>query len=180
MDGSASVQFYGKDHFQLIKDSLKSFIRTFNVSSDATHVGIIVYSTNATVVFKLDRYSSQKGVHEAIDNMTYPAGGTYTGQALTKAAEDLFGPSSSRPGNVSKFLVLVTDGVSTDDVTQSAAVINSSGVVTYVVGIGQNYDRSQLLQIAVNVPDHVFEAQFKTLSEAFSMIRGKICQGNNF
>lgn len=176
IDGSASVQFYGKDNFQIIKDSIKTFIRTFNVSSDLTRVGVIVYSTNATVVFKLDSYTTQSDVEQAIDNIRYPAGGTYTGKALTKASEDLFDPSSARPGNVSKILVVLTDGVSTDDVTQPAALLKNINVVPYVVGIGSNYDLSQLEQIAVNATDLVFRTEFNTISETFNRLRGKICQ----
>lgn len=171
------MQFYGKDNFQIIKDSIKTFIRTFNVSSDLTRVGVIVYSTNATVVFKMDNYTTQSDVEQAIDNIRYPAGGTYTGKALTKASENLFDPSSARPGNVSKILVVLTDGVSTDDVTQPAALLKNINVVPYVVGIGSNYDLSQLEQIAVNATDLVFRTEFNTISETFNRLRGKICQG---
>lgn len=178
MDGSASVAFYGEDNFQLIKESMKSFVRSFNVSSSTTRVGVIVYSTNSTVAFTLNQYSSERDIIEAIDNITYPSGGTYTGQALNQAAKVLFSNGTVR-GNVSKILVVITDGVSTDDVTGPAALVNETGVNTYVIGIGQNYDRSQLLQIAHNVPDHVFQAEFNSLQVAFSSVRETICLGNN-
>jgi len=178
VDGSASVKFYGEDNFRLIKESMKSFVRSFNVSSSTTRVGVIVYSTNSTVAFTLNQYSSERDVEEAIDNMTYPNGGTYTGQALNDAAKVLFSNETVR-GNVSKILVVITDGVSTDDVTGPAALVNETGVKTYVIGIGQNYDRSQLLQIANNVPDHVFQAEFNSLQVAFSNLRETICLGNN-
>lgn len=147
------------------------------MSSGLTRVGVIVFSTNATAVFKLDSYTTQSDVEQAIDNIKYPAGGTYTGKALTKAAEDLFGPNSVRSSNVSKILVVVTDGVSTDDVTQPAALLKNINVVPYVVGIGSNYDVSQLEQIAVNATNRVFNTEFNSLSETFIRLRGKICQG---
>ena len=178
VDGSASVNFYGEDNFQLIKESMKSFVRLFNVSSPTTHVGVIVSSTNSTVAFRLSQYSSERDVEEAIDNITYPSGGTYTGQALNDAAKVLFSNETVR-GNVSKMLVVITDGVSTDDVTEPAALVHETGVNTYVIGIGQNYDRSQLLKIANNVPDHVFQAEFNSLQNAFSRVRETICLGNN-
>ena len=171
------MQFYGKDNFQIIKDSIKTFIRTFNVSSGLTRVGVIVFSTNATAVFKLDSYTTQSDVEQAIDNITYPAGGTYTGKALTKAAEDLFGPNSVRSSNVSKILVVVTDGVSTDEVSQPATLLKNINVVPYVVGIGSNCDVTQLEQIAVNATNRVFKTEFNSLSETFIRLRGKICQG---
>ena len=179
VDGSASVKFYGEDNFHLIKESMKSFVRSFNVSSAKIRVGVIVYSTNSTVAFTLNQYSSFGDIEEAIDNITYPSGGTYTGQALNDAANILLSNETVR-GNVSKALVVITDGVSTDDVTGPAALVNETGVNTYVIGIGQNFDRPQLLQIAHNVPDHVFQAEFNSLQVAFSRVRETICLGNNF
>ena len=172
------MQFYGEDNFQLIKESTKSFVRSFNVSSATTRVGAIIYSTNSTVAFTLNQYSSEREIEEAIDNITYPGGGTYTGQALNDAANVLFSNETVR-GNVSKILVVITDGVSTDDVTGPAALVNETGVNTYVIGIGQNYDSSQLLQIAHNVPDHVFQAEFSSLQMAFSRVRETVCLGND-
>ena len=134
MDGSASVNFYGEDNFQLIKESMKSFVRSFNVSSSTTRVGVIVYSTNSTVVFTLNQYSSERDVEEAIENITYPSGGTYTGQALNDAANVLFSNETVR-GNVSKVLVVITDGVSTDDVTGPAALVNETGVTLTLLGL---------------------------------------------
>ncbi len=179
VDGSASVEFYGQGNFQRIKDSMKSFIRSFNVSSGATRVGVIVYSTNSTVAFTLNQFSSELDIEEAIDNITYPGGETFTGQALNDAARILFSNDTVR-ANVSKILVVITDGVSTDDVIQPAALINETGVTTYVIGIGQNYDRSQLLQIALGVKDHVFEVEFNDIQEAFSGVRETICLGKQF
>lgn len=178
VDGSASVNFYGDDNFQMIKESMKSFVDTFNVSSATTRVGVIVYSTNSTVAFTLKQYSNEGDVEEAINNVTYPSGGTYTGQALNDAANVLFSNETVR-GNVSKVLVVITDGVSTDDVTGPAALVNETNVNTYVIGIGQNYDHSQLLKIAHDVPDHVFQAEFNSLQNAFSRVRETVCLGNN-
>lgn len=173
------MEFYGQGNFQLITNSTKSFIRSFNVSSGATRVGAIVYSTNSTVAFTLNQFSSGMDIEEAIENMTYPGGETFTGQALNNAARVLFSNDTVR-GNVSKILVVITDGVSTDDVTQPAALINETGVTTYVIGIGQNNDRSQLLEIALDVNDHVFETEFNAIQEAFGRVRDTICLGNLF
>lgn len=162
---------------QPIKDSLKSFVRSFNVSSGATRVGAIVYSTNATVVFTLGQLTSEMDIKEAIDNITYPGGETFTGQALNDTARKLFSSVNVR-GNVSKILVVITDGVSTDDVTQPTALVNETGVIPYVIGIGQNHNSSQLLQIALGVMNHVFQAELSTIQDVFSRVRETICLGN--
>ena len=174
VDGSASVQFYGQDNFQKMNDFMKKLSRSFNVSSSNTRVGVIVYSTNSTLAFNLDQYSSINETEEAIDNITYPGGGTFTGQALRDAVTVLFKNDTVRP-NITQILVVITDGVSTDDVTLHANSLSSKFV--YVVGIGQNYDLSELKTIAGNKSERVFSAEFDTLQAVANSVRGKICLG---
>lgn len=174
VDGSASVQFYGQDNFQKMKDFMKKLTRSFNVSSSNTRVGVIVYSTNSTLAFSLDQYSSINETEEAIDNITYPGGGTFTGQALRDAVTVLFKNDTVRP-NVTQILVVITDGISTDDVTLHANSLSSKFV--YVVGIGQNYDLSELNKITGNKSERVFSADFDTLQAVGNSVRGKICLG---
>ena len=175
MDGSASVNFYGEDNFQKMKEFIKKLIRSFTVSSNKTRVGFIVYSTNSTLEFNLDQQSSYNETAEAIDKVAYPGGGTFTGLALNDAATMLFNNSIVRE-NVSQILLVITDGVSTDNVS-SHAIIPPSTLV-YAVGIGKNYDLSELKQIARDKSERVFPAEFNTLQEVANSVRGKICEGN--
>lgn len=175
IDGSASIQFYGKTNFQKLKDFVTKLTRSFNVSNNETRVGLIVYSTTSTLAFNLDRYSSLNRTVEAINNATYPGGGTFTGQALNLAATGLFNDSVIR-ANVSQVLVLVTDGVSTDDVIEPAGSLYS--VFVYVVGIGKNYELSQLQRIARDKQERVFPTEFDKLQNVADDVRGQICLGN--
>ena len=176
VDGSSSVEYYGKYNFQMIKDFMKNLTRSFNVSSYGTRVGVVVYSTNSTVAFTLDQYTSTEKVEEAIDNVVYPSGGTYTGKALHLAANNLFNDTVVR-GNIPKVLVLLTDGVSTDDVTQPAVLLANKDVIVFVLAIGQNIDYSQLTQIAHGQSEHVYRAEFTSLGFVKNEIRGAICSG---
>ena len=178
IDGSSSVQAYGEKNFQILKNFTKSLVLSFDASSGSTRVGVIVYSANSTVAFKLDQYSSYNGVEEAIDTISYPGGGTYTGKALNKAAIDLYSDAVVRE-NVPKVLVVITDGVSTDAVTQPAVLLNNSGVLVYVVAIGQNVDHTQLTEIAHGETEHVFTVEFHSLGIVTNDVRGAICRGTD-
>lgn len=175
IDGSASIQSYGKSNFQKLKDFVTKLTRSFNVSNNKTRVGLIIYSTISTLAFNLDRYVSLNRTIEAINNTTYPGGGTFTGQALNLAATGLFNDSVIR-ANVSQVLVLVTDGVSTDDVIEPAGLLSS--VFVYVVGIGKNYELSQLQRIAGDKLERVFPTEFDKLQHVADDVRGQICLGN--
>lgn len=178
VDGSASVKLYQEGNFQRIKVFMKNLIRSFNVSIGQTRVGAIVYSTNSTLVFRLDQYSTYNEVADAIDNMSYPGGGTYTGKALSEASSSLFKSAVVR-ADARKVLVLITDGVSTDEVTQPTALLHNNGVLVFVVGIGNDTDYSQLLQITHGQQDRVFSAEYNSLAVTANPIKGAICRGTN-
>ena len=179
VDGSSSVQAYGQNNFQMMKNFTKSLILSFDVSGGSTRVGVVVYSTNSTVAFKLNQYSNFNQVEQAIDGIPYPGGGTYTGKALNKAASDLYNDDVVRE-NVRKVLVVMTDGVSTDAVTQPAALLNDSGVLVFVVAIGQNVDHTQLTEMAHGKTEYVFTAEFHSLGIAINDVRGAICRGSEY
>jgi len=178
VDGSSSVQAHGENNFQMMKNFTKNLILSFDVSPGATRVGFMIYSTNSTIAFNLDQYSSYGEVEEAIDSISYPGGGTYTGKALDKAANNLYKDAVVRR-NVTKVLVIMTDGVSTDMVTQPAALLNDNGVLVYVVAIGQNVDHTQLTDIAHGKTEHVFTAEFYSLGIVINDVRGAICRGTD-
>lgn len=175
VDGSSSIEYYGENNFHMMKDFMKNLTRSFSVSSSGTRVGVIVYSTNSTVVFTLNQYASPERVEEAIDNIVYPSGGTNSGKALYQTANKLFDDAVVRD-NVPKVLVLLTDGVSTDDVIQPATLLNNKDVIVFVVGIGENINYSQLTQI-YGQSEHVFKSEFSSLGFVMNNIRGAICRG---
>lgn len=161
----------------MMKDFMKNLTRSFSVSSSGTRVGVVVYSTNSTAVFTLNQYASPERVEEAIDNIVYPSGGTYSGKALYQTANKLFDDAVVRD-NVPKVLVLLTDGVSTDDVIQPATLLNKKDVIVFVLGIGENINYSQLTQIAYGQSEHVFKSEFSSLGFVMNNIRGAICRGS--
>lgn len=177
VDGSSSIEYYGENNFHMMKDFMKNLTRSFSVSSSGTRVGVVVYSTNSTAVFTLNQYASPERVEEAIDNIVYPSGGTYSGKALYQTANKLFDDAVVRD-NVPKVLVLLTDGVSTDDVIQPATLLNNKDVIVFVVGIGENINYSQLTQIAYGQSEHVFKSEFSSLGFVMNNIRGAICRGS--
>ena len=160
----------------MINNFIKNLTRTFNVSSNETRVGVIIYSTSSTVAITLDQYSNISEIEEAIDNLRYPGGQTNIGQALNKSVTSLFNSSIVRQ-NVSKIMVVITDGISTDEVTGSLTLVNDTGVIPFVLGIGEGYDRSQLDQIALGVVQHVFTADVDSVGTITSSMREAICRG---
>ena len=160
MDGSASVQSDGENNLQHMKDLLINIVNPLDLTK--TRVGVIVYSTNSTLALPLDHYSSS--FSNQLDSIQFLGGGTFTGKALNDSVTILFNSSVVR-SSASKVLVVITDGVSIDDVDIPALLVNRSGITSLAVGIGRNYDRSQLTTIALGEEKRIFSAaEFTSLS----------------
>lgn len=174
MDGSASVQSDGENNLQHMKDLLINIVTTLDLSK--TRVGVIVYSTNSTLALPLDHWIS---FSNELDSIQFLGGGTFTGKALNDSVTSLFNSSVVR-SNASKVLVVITDGVPIDDVVIPALLVNRSGITSLAVGIGRNYDRSQLTKIALGEEERVFSAaEFTSLNETLFLndIGDAICRG---
>ena len=70
----------------------------------------------------------------------------------------------------------MTDGRSGDRVRNSALALHRSGIQTFAIGLGKNYDMKQLLQIASS-RKHVYVAGFRNLPNIVRVIKAKACKG---
>lgn len=85
-------------------------MRGFNIARDGTHVGIVVFSQKADVIFGFETYFSLPQILKAINGIRYPGRSTYTGRALDVVRTRLF-DASARQG-VPNILLVMTDGSS--------------------------------------------------------------------
>ena len=108
--------------------------------------------------------------------MSYPGGSTNTGKALLKAKSDVF-DKSARPG-IPNIAIIITDGVSGDNIGAPAQQLRDSGCTVFSVGVGDAYDMEQLREMATD-PDsqHVFKAKFESLESIVDAIVGVACNG---
>lgn len=160
-----------------MKDLLINTVTPLDLTK--TRVGVIVYSTNSTLALPLSHYSTLSSFSNELNSIQFLGGGTFTGKALNDSVTSLFNSSVVR-SNASKVLVVITDGVSIDDVFIPALLVNSSGITSLAVGIGRNYDRSQLSKIALDEEKRIFSAaEFTSLNGTLFLndIGDAICRG---
>lgn len=110
LDGSGSIDFQSPGNFEKCKTFLKNLVSSFNVAKDGTHVGLVVFSSNADIIFSFEKYLDANSMMAAIDKIQYPEQGTYTGKALDLVRTGLF-EVSARQG-VRDILIVMTDGAS--------------------------------------------------------------------
>ena len=178
LDESGSV---GSTNHQLGLRFMESVVSFYDISLDGTRVAVISFSIGANVEFDFDDHSTLQQVQNAIREIRYSGGYTYTGLALQSAAELFNDPSSSgtRPASagIPRVVVLITDGRSNIfSITQPAIDLRAAGVTVYSIGIG-NYNLDELLFIASDPDsDHVFLLQSYTDAAFFTqLLRGTTC-----
>lgn len=176
MDGSGSIEHFGSGNFNRCKKFAKDMVNNFEVSNSGTHVGLLLFSSSASVIFALDKYYDIASIEKAIDGIEYPEGGTYIGNALSMTKSGIIDVSAR--SNVHRIIIVMTDGASSDDVTGPSNALKEAGNSLYVLGIGTSTDISELNKIASDPEqDYVFHSGFDELDKAVKSIKEKACTG---
>lgn len=173
IDGSGSIEMYGKGNFKKCLDFLKSLTRAFVISPADTRVGAIVFSSRSELQFNFHQYTTQAQLETAIDNIKHPGYRTKTGLALTMSKDQLF--NDARPG-VPRVLVILTDGRANDDVVKPSEELREIGVVIFAVGLGKNYNEKQLISMAAT-KENVLTADFPDMMTIVTTLQEKLCKG---
>jgi len=71
-------------------------------------------------------------------------------------------------------LIVITDGISQDNVVVSANSLKRKGIEVFSLGFGHKFRRLQLQQIASS-PSHVMTAGFRKLSAVLAALKHKAC-----
>uniref|UniRef100_A0A8C8REY3 von Willebrand factor A domain-containing protein 1 n=1 Tax=Pelusios castaneus TaxID=367368 RepID=A0A8C8REY3_9SAUR len=137
LDSSGSVSYY---EFSRIKEFIRDLLRPFTFGPSDVQTSIIHISTVPAMEFPFDRYLSTGAVQQAIRDMQQLMGDTNTGKALSYAKEKFFTDEAGARAEVPKVLVWVTDGFSTDDISQPMQLLKDMGVTVFIVSTGRgNY-----------------------------------------
>lgn len=178
VDASTSVRGAG---FRKSKDFIKFVLQRFKISQTGIHVGLIRYSSSATVIFDFEEHYTNNDINTAIDRMEYVRGGTRTDRALRLARNKLFlekPDGTSRP-NIPKFLVVMTDGISKwpKITTLEANALKKNGVHIVVVGVGRLLGKKELVSIASSPEDVITATSFAALKKIVAVTKEKVCGG---
>ncbi|XP_014114714.1 PREDICTED: von Willebrand factor A domain-containing protein 1 isoform X2 [Pseudopodoces humilis] len=141
LDSSASVSHY---EFSKVKEFMWDLLHPFTFGPRDIQASIIHISTTPTMEFPFDQYLSSGTLRKAIRDTRQLMGDTNTGKALSYAKEKLFsGEAGARP-DAPKVLVWVTDGFSTDDISEPMQLLKDMGVTVFIVSTG----RSNFLELS--------------------------------
>lgn len=124
-----------------------SLVRRFDISPNATRVGLGVFSNDFRPVISLGQYNNRQELEQAILKAPYLTGNSYTERGLRGLR--LQGFQDARP-NVTKVGVVVTDGRSQNRVAtvQEARQAKEAQISIFTIGVGRDVDENELAAIA--------------------------------
>uniref|UniRef100_UPI0037E74C95 collagen alpha-6(VI) chain isoform X2 n=1 Tax=Semicossyphus pulcher TaxID=241346 RepID=UPI0037E74C95 len=171
IDSSGSIY---PDDYQKMKDFIKSVISKSIIGQDEVHVGVMQFSFQPRLEFRLNRYHSKDEMLRAISDMQQIGGGTLTGGAITDVSQYFDAGSGGRPG-LRQRLVVITDGEAQDAVKEPAAALRAKGVLVYAIGV-VDANTTQLLEISGS-PDRMYaERDFDALKDLESQVALELCE----
>ena len=129
---------------------------------DTTYEPYIGYGNNRATILSM------------IASKAYRSRGTITGGAINASVASI--ASGNYPNGVPKILVILTDGVSYDNVYYAAEYARSQGITLFCVGIGGGINNAQLLQIAGTQSNVVYITNYGTLDKLASLIENYFCK----
>lgn len=171
VDGSGSIEMYGRGNFRRCLNFVKNMVRSFKISPRHTRISVTIFSSRARRIFSFGSYRTKNQVLKAIGRIRYPRGGTKIGRALNYVKRYVFARNKRK-----KVLIVMTDGKSYDKVGGPAGVLKRMGVTIFGMGIGRKYNMGQLIKIA-STRRHVYTASFRTMSRVVRGIKRRACQG---
>ncbi|KAG8442860.1 hypothetical protein GDO86_011609, partial [Hymenochirus boettgeri] len=145
IDGSTTTS---QKTFKEIKSFMVSVVDDFNIGSETVHVSVSQYSSSYSREIYFKQFSKKMDLNNKIENIQQLQGEKFIGAALTFTKDTVFVPSKDCRINegVKQYLVLITAGNSTDDVSIPAQTLRDRGIDIFAVGIG-NICKNQLTQI---------------------------------
>ena len=178
VDSSGSL---GESNFQEAKNFVWTVIRNFEISNNDTLVGVIRYSTRASVIFDF-QFSADNNVlllKETIDNIPFMEGETKTELALQLALTDLFSAKGGSRPDVPKILVVMTFGRSDNalGVARASMALRENRVTVLSVGIGEEVDMEELMLMASTAEDVISVKSFSALKKRVARVSDKVCDG---
>lgn len=165
-----------RNEFPSIRDMIRRVVEKLDVGLDKVRVSVVQYSEEPKPEFLLNEFSTKDEVRQAVTKLRNKGGNRLnTGRALEWVSRNIYQRSSGSriEDSVPQFLILVTGGKSTDDVSTSADQLKRNRIAPLVVG-SRNTDLDELRQISLK-PELVYRVEsFQQLSRVETQLTDSV------
>uniref|UniRef100_A0A4W4H9T7 Collagen, type VI, alpha 3 n=1 Tax=Electrophorus electricus TaxID=8005 RepID=A0A4W4H9T7_ELEEL len=162
IDGTTAM----RSEFSAIRDMILNIVEKLDVSLDKVRVSVVQYSEDPKLEFLLNEHSTKEEVRQAVRKLKSKGGRLLnTGQALNWVSKNIYQRSAGSriEDHVPQFLILVTGGKSSDDVSGPANQLKLNYVAPLAVG-SRNADPEELKLISLKPEQSYILRDFKQLA----------------
>lgn len=161
-----------RSEFPSIREMIRRVVEKLDVGMDKVRVSVVQYSDEPKLEFLLNEFSNKDEVRQAVMRLRSKGGNRLnTGRALEWVSRNIYQRSAGSriEDGVPQFLILVTGGKSTDDVSTPANQLKRNHVAPLAIG-SRNADPDELKQISLR-PELVYTVDsFQQLPRVESQI----------
>ncbi|XP_035532200.1 collagen alpha-3(VI) chain-like isoform X3 [Morone saxatilis] len=172
IDGTTAV----RNEFPSIREMIKRVVDKLDVGLDKVRVSVVQYSDDPKLEFLLNNFSTKEEVRQAVTKLRSIGGNRLnTGRALEWVSRNIYQRSAGSriEDGVPQFLILVTGGKSTDDVSTAADQLKRNHVAPLAIG-SRNADPDELRQISLR-PELVYTVDnFQQLPRVETQLIGSV------
>ena len=152
LDSSGSI---GSENFLTMKNFVANVTANFQIRDNSTRVGLILFSSNASIEIPLGSINNAQQLTTAINNIVYTGGLTSTDLALDLIPTAFINARVNE--GIPRIVILLTDGQSNEPTltAQAAPRVHNDNIEVYSVGIGSGINEAELHIIASD-PSYVY------------------------
>lgn len=171
IDHSGSIH---PSDFHDMKMFIIEFLHTFRIGPNHVRMGVAKYADSPELEFDLTEYSDAKSLEKAVKAIEQKGGGTETGKALDFMKPQFDRAQGTRGHKVREYLVVITDGKSSDEVKTPAEKLSVQGVTIFAIGV-KAADVDELQEISGDPKRTFFVNNFDALGPIKDNIITDIC-----
>ena len=132
IDHSGSIE---PQDFTDMKKFIIEFVHKLRIGPDFVRVGVAKYADEPNLEFDLTNYTDVQSLEKGIVNTRHIGGGTKTGRALSFMTQLFDRGAVTRGHQAAKYLIVITNGKSTDKVKLPAEKLRDQGIIIYAIGV---------------------------------------------
>ncbi|XP_053883484.1 integrin alpha-L-like [Malaclemys terrapin pileata] len=170
-DGSGSMN---AEQFKAIKDFMIEVME--KLGNSTIRFAAVQFSLYMKTEFDFNDYERNRNPRELLKEVKHMKELTQTFQAINYVANKVFTPERGAREDVTRVMIIITDGDPTDSGDVNAA--KEKNIVRYIIGIGNNFDKSQasLTRFASEPTSQFVKVldSFEKLKGLFSELQAKI------
>ena len=191
LDQSSSINRAGDRFENVILKFVKDAANRYGISKDGVHAGVLVFSDKDKTKVKIhfDKCINTKCFTEAVENMVYDGGNTFTNEALKLAGKELFNEKRGYRQNVQSYAILIADGGQTgprfggwaglkkleDEARSASRSLRERGITVVVFGIGVKPSARNFLESLASPGEYHDVVTFSDLQGFLDNLLIKIC-----